>query len=161
MTKLTIINVLSISIQLFAISYWISSCIVSILTMVLIILRIFISGIRVMISVKVILVLITLFLLLKGSQVHFFEQGCILSDIPFRRAVIIVPFLRVTLNGLGSNLVENLVCFFWQSRTVSPTSMTVSLAFRRLSAYCFIFVFACSSLDRTTESFCLSPTVTV
>ena len=80
---------------------------------------------------------------------------------PFRMAVIIVPFLRVTLNGFGSKLVENLLCFFWQSKTVSPTWMTVSLSSSsfvsilfHLSFCLFIFGLDNGMFQLVTDSYC-------
>ena len=103
---------------LFTILHWIPSRWVLISNIVL--RMIFLSIIIVVVSTVIITITIFLFPL-KGSQVYLSEQWCISSDVfPFLRAVIIIPFLCVTLKGLGSNFVANFENFCW-SKTVSPT----------------------------------------
>ena len=71
---------------------------------------------------------------------------------PFRVAVIIVPFIAVTVKGRGSYGGVSLFTFGCATRTVSPILICDALKVRFLSAFSFIFAFDWLSAARISSS---------
>ena len=86
----------------------------------------------------------------KFGQILHLDKTCFLRPghiyFSFLLAVIIVPFIRITSNGCGSNLVISFEVCFCHNKTMSPTCIVDFFACRLLSPFSFIFALADSSV---------------